>query len=186
MDIVRFLNLEYFYQKIYELLTGSVAPDGFGLLDLLRKLSPFLIFLILILLTLITYSIIRLKQIREEEKEKYKTEEVKVGQEIRNEKWDKVLELLNSDIPANWRSAVLEADTMLDSLLNVQGYRGENIGEKMKGIEKSDFTTLDYAWEAHKARNKIAHEGSDFLLTQREARRIINLYSRVFQEFEYI
>jgi hypothetical protein len=75
---------------------------------------------------------------------------------------------------------------MLDKLLNVQGYRGETMGEKMKGIEKSDFTTLDLAWEAHKARNKIAHEGSDFLLTQREARRLINLYSRVFQEFEYI
>ena len=66
------------------------------------------------------------------------------------------------------------------------GYRGESIGEQLKGVEKSDFTTIDDAWEAHKVRNLIAHEGANFLLSDREAKRVIGLYKNVFQEFHFI
>ena len=63
---------------------------------------------------------------------------------------------------------------------------GDGVGEKLKGIEESDFDHLEEAWEAHKIRNAIAHQGSDFLLTQREAKRIIRLYKSVFEEFDII
>jgi len=36
------------------------------------------------------------------------------------------------------------------------------MGDKLKAVEKSDFNSIELAWEAHKARNMIAHEGSDF------------------------
>ena len=75
---------------------------------------------------------------------------------------------------------------MLDEMLDSVGYRGETMGDKLKSVEKSDFLTLDLAWEAHKIRNAIAHEGAEFTIDQREARRVISLYERVFQEFEFI
>jgi hypothetical protein len=46
--------------------------------------------------------------------------------------------------------------------------------------------TLNQAWEAHKIRNAIAHQGADFLLSEREAKRVVSLYREVFQEFDYI
>jgi hypothetical protein len=66
------------------------------------------------------------------------------------------------------------------------GYMQESIGEKLKVIEPSDFTNIENAWEAHKIRNQIAHEGSDFMINEREAKRVIGLYETVFREFEYI
>jgi transposase len=66
------------------------------------------------------------------------------------------------------------------------GYMQESIGEKLKSIEPSDFTNIENAWEAHKIRNTIAHEGSEFLINEREAKRVIGLYESVFREFEYI
>ena len=75
---------------------------------------------------------------------------------------------------------------MLTDIVSRMGYSGEGLGEQLKQVEKSDFTTLDKAWEAHKVRNTIAHEGGDFILTQREARRIIGLYEDVFREFHYL
>lgn len=107
-------------------------------------------------------------------------------QKIVNKKWERVLMHAQSNNPSDWRLAIIEADIMLDELLDVQGYRGETIGDKMKGIEKSDFLTLDQAWDAHKVRNLIAHEGSSFVLTEREARRVIDLYKTVFEEFKFI
>lgn len=99
------------------------------------------------------------------------------------DRWQKILEHANSDVESNWRLAIIEADIMLDEILDKLNMPGETIGDKLKAVEKSDFLTLDYAWEAHKARNQIAHEGSGFLLNQRRAREIISYYEAVFKEF---
>jgi hypothetical protein len=101
-------------------------------------------------------------------------------------KWQKIIELVESKEESNWRLAIIEADILLDSLLEKLNIPGQTIGDKLKNVEPTDFTTIDLAWEAHKARNNIAHQGGDFLLNQREARRVISLYEAVFKEFYII
>lgn len=100
-----------------------------------------------------------------------------------DEKWLRIEQFVNSNNPNDWKQAILEADSMLDNLVIQLGLTGETMGERLKNIPRGDFATIDLAWEAHLVRNKIAHEGSDFILTRREARRIINLYRQVFDEF---
>ncbi len=80
----------------------------------------------------------------------------------------------------------MDADILLDELLDSLGYRGDTMGDKLKQVERSDFNTIDLAWEAHKIRNRIAHEGSHMQLTDREARRAVNLFEQVFKEFHLI
>jgi len=104
----------------------------------------------------------------------------------KNKKWERVLVHMSSNNPSDWKLAILEADIMLEELLDAIGYRGETMSDKLKSVEKSDFETIEAAWEAHKIRNTIAHEGSDFVLTRQEAERVINLYRIVFEEFSYI
>lgn len=103
-----------------------------------------------------------------------------------NKKWERVVAHIESPNESDWKLAILEADIMLDELLDASGYKGETMGEKLKQVDKSDFNTIDLAWEAHKVRNMIAHEGSEFALSEREARRIVGLYEKVFKEFRYI
>ena len=104
----------------------------------------------------------------------------------KNEKWEEITRLSNSPHASDWRLAIIEADVMLEELLRTAGYHGENLGEMLKSVEKSDFTTIEAAWEAHKVRNKIAHAGSDFALNEREAKQVITLYEAVFREFRII
>lgn len=106
--------------------------------------------------------------------------------EFVNPKWQQVERHINSLNQSDWRLAILESDIILSELLDSMALTGESIGEKLRAIEKSDFNSLDEAWEAHKIRNAIAHEGSDFLITEREAKRVISLYKKVFDEFEII
>jgi hypothetical protein len=103
-----------------------------------------------------------------------------------NPRWDHVVALSEAPNPSDWRQAVLEADILLGELLDNLFLPGETIAEKLKSAEKSDFGTLDNAWEAHKIRNQIAHEGQNFQISQREARRMITLYKSVFEEFKII
>jgi len=103
-----------------------------------------------------------------------------------NRRWSNIQSLINSYNINDWKQAIIEADTILDEMLDKMGYRGESIGEKLKQVEQSDFTTLNQAWEAHKIRNRIAHSGSNFTLSKDEAERILDLYKEVFSEFYYI
>ncbi len=140
-----------------------------------------------ILLLWIIYLFRNLSKIRENVKENLFPsvieEKAKINQ---NPKWEKVLVHLESNNQADWRLSIIEADILLSELLDKMNLFGESIGDKLKSVEKSDFVTIDLAWEAHKVRNRIAHDGSDFNLTQKEARRVISLYEEVFKEFSFI
>lgn len=101
-------------------------------------------------------------------------------------RWKKIVEEIESTNESSWRQAIVEADILLEDILTKMGYQGAGVGEKLQRVEKADFNSLDEAWEAHKVRNRIAHDGSSYLLSQYEARRVINLYKKVFEEFYFI
>ncbi|HEY0907948.1 MAG TPA: hypothetical protein VGE35_01220 [Candidatus Paceibacterota bacterium] len=193
MDSVNFLNLEYVFLRIFEFFKGFDPVRVLNaVIHFIERIQPYAIVITLFLLYVIAYSLIKLRKIKLEEEEKFhslRVQDVKdepANDPVLNAKWAKVQAHINSTNPGDWRLAILEADIMLDTILDKMGYQGDSIGDKLKGIEKSDFVTLDAAWEAHKVRNRIAHDGSDYPLNDREARRVIELYQKVFEEFYYI
>ena len=162
----------------------------------LEWLDPYSTILSLLLITGIVYCFMRIEQIVHETKhhdkahghgkEKRGGKGAAAEEDIAAKRWERALSHLNSERESDWRLSVLEADVLLDEMITGMGYRGDSLGERLKSIEKSDFTTLDKAWEAHAVRNKIAHEGAAFALTEREAKRVVKLYEDVFEEFHYI
>ncbi len=145
-----------------------------------------------VLLIGIVYSVERLKYIRKREEELYEPkvdmgyEEVKKADSKISDTWDRVVKHIESENENDWRQAIIEADIILGELLTKIGYKGEGIGEQLKRATKADFKTLDSAWEAHKIRNNIAHEGSNYTLSKHDAKHTIDLYKKVFEEFFYI
>ncbi len=141
------------------------------------------------------YSTWALKKVEEEEEKIYGhvnpdtflEEEVEAKKSPENERWLKVMEQAFSDNPSEWRMAIIEADVILEDVLRKNGYHGDSLGEMLKSAGGADqFLSLDAAWEAHKIRNRIAHGGSDFQLTDRETRRAVTLFEQVFREFGVI
>lgn len=107
-------------------------------------------------------------------------------QDVHNRRWSNVQSLINSHSSNDWKQAILEADIILDEMMNKMGYEGDSVGAKLKQVERSDFLTIDKAWEAHKIRNRIAHRGSEFVLSRNEAEQAVENYRAVFEEFYYI
>ncbi|MBV9159447.1 MAG: hypothetical protein JO019_02500, partial [Candidatus Kaiserbacteria bacterium] len=101
-------------------------------------------------------------------------------------RWNRVLEQIGSEDEREWRLAILEADIMLNELLDVLGYKGETMADKMKMVNRSQFRSIDAAWEAHGLRNRIAHQTLALPLEKRDARRAITQYESVFREFGFI
>ncbi len=95
---------------------------------------------------------------------------------------DDVLKHIDSENPNDWKLAIIEADIMLDDLLKQRGFSGNSLGERLKSISPTQLGSLSEAWEAHKVRNRIAHDGADFVLTKRMAEDAISRYRRVFND----
>ncbi len=93
-----------------------------------------------------------------------------------------VLTHSTSENPNDWKLAIIEADIILDDSLKQKGYPGNSLGERLKNVSPQQLNSLQDAWEAHKVRNRIAHDGSDFILTKRIAQDTIARYQRVFTE----
>ncbi len=188
MNYVSYLNLEHLFLLVYQLATGqyeTTLPER--LLSLMHTTQVVTTFLSLVLLGGIAYAAMRWYHLKKEYTAMVKAEQLAAGARANeNPKWREIVDLTGSANPNDWRQAILLADVMLGDLLQTLGYQGEGIGEKLKSVEPGDFPTLDLAWEAHRVRNEIAHAGSDFLLTQREARRTIDLFRRVFESFQFI
>ncbi|MCD5382482.1 MAG: hypothetical protein LR017_04230 [Candidatus Pacebacteria bacterium] len=105
------------------------------------------------------------------------------GAVAKDARWTDIESHVTTDNPNDWRLAIIEADIMLEDVLEQAGYVGTTLGERLKAARNNPFQTIDDAWEAHIVRNKIAHSGSDFVLTQKKAKDTITQFGRVFQEF---
>ena len=181
-----YLNLEYWFYKILELGRAFVSIDLFGF-DLLAVLKIIATLIAILLIALIVYLKIRIKELKETPHIFLSKVELEGQlQKTKNDRWEKVLEYINSHNASEWKLAILEADNMLDDLTKKMGYQGMNLGERLKSVDINTFSSLDYAWEAHRVRNKIAHEGSDYILNHYEAKRVVALFERVFKDFNYI
>lgn len=171
-------------------LQTASAPGVYD--SLFHAWSTFVVISVLFVLgmaALITYCCIRMFQVRRLERRRFASMQQTVRAHDMPKthlRWSRVLEEAGSEEARAWRLAVLEADIMLNELLDTLGYKGETMADKMRSADRASFNTLDLAWEAHKFRNRIAHESDPNFLNAREVRRTIGLYERVFREFKFI
>ncbi|PIP73139.1 MAG: hypothetical protein COW88_02965 [Candidatus Lloydbacteria bacterium CG22_combo_CG10-13_8_21_14_all_47_15] len=181
-----FINLEYLFNRLILFFStlGGLVGEG-SVPEYVPAVLLVFSFFFIAGSALVGY---RIYELREKERERYRS--VKVAEEPDGgeiyARWKTILTQADSENPSDWKLAILEADIILDEMVVKIGYQGENLGERLKNVEISDFTTLPSAWEAHKVRNRIAHEGDQFVLTGRDTRRVIGLYEKVFSEFKYI
>ena len=180
-------------QAIYSLFGGStIDSESFAaLLSKIWDVYSIIAFIISAgLLFGVIYAYIRYNQASDLEEKTIEVSERLYQEYYRgdatNNRWLDVQTHIETDNPNDWKLAIIEADVMLEEMLESAGYAGTTVGEKLKSASPQSFETLDDAWKAHKLRNDIAHGVADFVLTQRMARETITQYRRVFEEFGVI
>lgn len=101
-------------------------------------------------------------------------------------RWMNIAAMFQSPDPNAWRIAIIDADSMLEELITSMGFVGESFGEKLKQMNNSGIPWTDAAWDIHLLRNKLAHEGSRYPLTDREAYRAFKIYENIFFETGFL
>jgi len=121
----------------------------------------------------------------EREKVIYDIAHVKEEKKVASDKavrWQAILDKVNSDSDTSWKIAIMDADILLDEVLQEQGYTGAGVGERLKQVGPEFKDSVQYAWEGHKVRNQVAHD-AQYVLSQRDARQAISMYERFFSAF---
>ncbi|MFT5849702.1 MAG: hypothetical protein ACI9H6_000516 [Patiriisocius sp.] len=177
-------------RAIIDAITGSdVSSDGMfawfaGFWEIYSIIAFLLSFLFIIG---IIYSYIRFGQLSELEASNLMDAEnlwkQQHGASQENRRWTEIQRHVASGQPNDWKLSIIEADIILGEELTKSGFPGHSIGEQLKSAGKTGFATVQDAWDAHLIRNKIAHQGADFVLTQGMAKEAMIKYERVFKEF---
>lgn len=162
-------------------------PSWDGVMVLGYGMRAFLFLLGLFLLFVLVYSILEWRKIQQaSDKHIESLIPVSEKQTQTNQRWEEVLRLIESNNETDWRMAILEADAMLEDMTISMNLPGETLGERLKSVGPGDWLTLQQAWEAHKVRNHIAHQGSKYTLTHKKALETIKMFEEVFHEFKII
>lgn len=78
--------------------------------------------------------------------------------------------LLESNDSIHAAQAVVRADSFVDMVFKKAGAQGKNFGERLISFQtKFDKNFYQQLWEAHKLRNRIAHEQPEVSVSQAKA-----------------
>lgn len=102
-----------------------------------------------------------------------------------NKSWLRILKRVEKNSEAEWKLALMEADKLFDDLLKRMDYLGKDQGERMKHLTRAQFSNINELWEAHKARNRIAHE-PDFNISQEKVIYFLKSYEKAFKDLALI
>ena len=191
---INYVPLDSFFDKVGHFFGQSVNYGAFG-----SGLKLIITLFSLFFLTVIAYCAVRLLEVRKKEHEhlhheieeyahhkKEKEQKKNGGGVSNNPQWLKVLEHTFSSNPAEWKMAIIDADIMLENLLDQMGFLGETLGDKLKSADQESFPQLTRAWEVHTIRNRIAHEGLAFEVSNHESKRVVAIYEQIFRDYGFI
>jgi hypothetical protein len=175
-----YINLEYFFYKIYMFFANIwhflTRPEVLAVFKFIAQV------LIVVGFAFIFYWLIRLEEMKKERNEKLRKVIIpEADTDHTDPRLRQITAHLVSDNPSDWKLAIIEADVILDEAVARIRPLGQNLGERLKSMNRAEHPWLAAAWEAHAVRNRIAHDGSAFTISRTEARRVIGLYQQVFE-----
>ncbi|MAF20771.1 MAG: hypothetical protein CMI55_03760 [Parcubacteria group bacterium] len=169
------------YDSLYSYLISIDWPQTISILRILSLIISFFFLISIILL------IFKIRKNIQKSLEMIVESVAAPGlpKKVISQQWQSVVARLESEDEAGYKLAVIEADKIFDNLLKKMGYQGEDMGERLKQITPAQIANIDQVWQAHKVRNRLAHE-PDFQLKRHEAKRVIEIYQRAFEDLEVI
>lgn len=99
--------------------------------------------------------------------------------------WKQIQKRLKAGDANNLKLAVLEADRILDEILNLAGYPGDNLNEWLENTTVAQIPNIEELRQVHKVRDRLVAE-PDFTLTLGEAEIAINIYKKTFVDLGLI
>lgn len=103
------------------------------------------------------------------------------GKEKMTKKWQEIVAKSKSHIESDHRLSIIEADKLLDELLKSMGFKGSDMGERLKGVNQNQISNINEIWQAHKIRNNLVHDAY-FKPTHSDTEFVVRTYGNTLKE----
>lgn len=97
--------------------------------------------------------------------------------------WKKITARIDTGLESEYKLAVIEADNMLNEILNKMGYGGESLGERLEKLTAATLPDIEGIREVHQVRNNIIHD-PNYKLSLNETRRLLDIFEKAFKDLE--
>ncbi|RJQ26695.1 hypothetical protein C4565_06355 [Candidatus Parcubacteria bacterium] len=99
--------------------------------------------------------------------------------------WKKIQDDAESAPPHSYTTAIVNADILIDELLQDAGFEGKDMGERLGKLNGFGLKTLNGVWRAHRLRNKIVHT-SDFEASKHAKDETLAVYENFLKEIKVL
>jgi hypothetical protein len=100
-------------------------------------------------------------------------------------RWTNIKKRMDSEDPDQWKAAILESSQILKEILDVIGYEGKNLGEKLDGMSPEQLRNLEEVKKANDTKNKIVKDDK-YELTKEEAQETLSIFRDSLDFFEIL
>ncbi len=97
------------------------------------------------------------------------------------DRWNAVLKKISVGSPESLRIGVIEADGIVDSVLQALGITGEHMADRLAKVNPDTLQSLNRVWRAHRLRNDLVHT-PEFSLSAEDAQAAIGDYESFLKE----
>lgn len=98
-------------------------------------------------------------------------------------RWAGIRQRFEAGTESEYKLAVIEADALLNDVLEDKGFAGKNFDEKIEKVGKTQIPNPDEVISAHKIRNNIVHD-PNYKLTKEEVKQVIAIYEKTIKDVE--
>lgn len=101
------------------------------------------------------------------------------------ERWLKTQARLETAQEAEYKLAVIEADSMTDEALKRMSFPGATVDERLQNLSAAIVPNVEEVRQAHALRNNVVHD-PNFRLSLDEARKTLSAFEKAFQSLDLI
>jgi len=98
-------------------------------------------------------------------------------------KWQRIKKRLETGMESEAKLAIIEADSMLDGILDRMGFGGRTLGERLERLTAVSLPNIEEVKQAHKIRNSIVHDPT-YKLDLEEAKKVISAYEKALTDLQ--
>jgi hypothetical protein len=99
--------------------------------------------------------------------------------------WEQIRKRIMSSEQQDWKLAILEADTILNEILKMAGYLGNDMGKKLEILTPENLPSLEDVKKAHLVASNILRDPV-LELKKEDAIAVLKIYKKAFIELNLL
>ncbi len=97
--------------------------------------------------------------------------------------WEKIVKRAKEGDESERKLAVIEADDVVDGVLDKLGYKGKDLGDRLSKLNEDIIPNISDLQRAHKTRRDIIYD-PNYNLSADDSKELIDIYEKTFKDLQ--